>query len=416
VELSAVKIGYLMQQAPEIRRPPFDGPASHVREVITELVRRGHEVPVVARMDGAVWGSPDLVRFEPVSAGRMEAGPRRWAERALRRAQRQLRLPYLNWFESARFAEACSQELRGCDVLYERFSWVGFGGRLAARRLGIPHVIEYNGDPLHDLEAKGIAPGGLQRKLSVGLSRAALRGAVHVVASGEGWRRQAIDRWGLDPDRVSVVENGTGLLQVASRNELRAFKPDDGAAREIGLVYLGGFLPWHGISVLLRAFARAREKGARLRLWLIGSGDGMSDARQVLASSGLNGSVVMTGALTLAEYAPLLAGADIGLSPYCGWKEYAGLKLYDYKAAGLAVIASGEAGQPSTLEHGRTGWIVPPCDEGALCDAMVRLASDSALRRRLGREARLEAEASHGWDQTARRLESVFDRVVSHAV
>src|SRR3990172_1698420 len=189
-----------MQQAPEIRRPPYDGPASHVREVVSELKRRGHEVRVLARIGETLWVSTDLGPFQPVVVRRLEVGPRRWAEKAVRRMQRQLRLPYLNWFESERFAGACAQELSGCDVIYERFSWVGYGGRLAARRMGRPLMIEYNGDPLHDLEAKGIAPSGLQRRLSVGLTRAALHSAAHIVASGEGWRRRAIDRWGLDPD------------------------------------------------------------------------------------------------------------------------------------------------------------------------------------------------------------------------
>jgi len=410
-----VNIGYLMQQAPEIRRPPYDGPASHVREVVSELQRRGHQVRVLARIDEALWVSTDLSRFQPVAVRRLEVGPRRLTEKAVRRMQHQLRLPYLNWFESARFAGACVQELSECDVLYERFSWVGYGGRLAARQLRRPLVIEYNGDPLHDLEAKGIAPAGIQKRLSVGLTRAALHGAAHIVASGVGWRRQAIDRWGLDPDRVSVVENGTGLLRIVQREQLRAFEPEGADPREIGLVYLGGFLPWHGIAVLLRAFARARGQGAPVRLSLIGAGEGVQEARKAVAAAGLNGNVVMTGALSLDEYAPLLAAADIGLSPYCGWKEYAGLKLYDYKAAGLAVIASGEDGQPSTLEHGRTGWIVPPCDEDALTSAILRLASDPALRRRLGREARLEAERAHGWDQTASRLEAIFGQVTHHA-
>jgi len=48
-----------------------------------------------------------------------------------------------------------------------------------------------------------------------------------------------------------------------------------------------------------------------------------------------------TGALSPKQYAPKLAALDIGVAPYCGATEFAGLKSLDYKAAGLAIIASG---------------------------------------------------------------------------
>jgi len=116
--------------------------------------------------------------------------------------------------------------------------------------------------------------------------------------------------------------------------------------------------------------------------------------------------------LTAEQYAPYLAKSDIGVSPYCGWKEYSGLKLFDYKAAGLACIASGENGQPATLEHGETGWIVPPCDEDRLTQALVLLASQTELRRRLGQAARKDAEASHAWEHTVNKLETLFDHLI----
>lgn len=88
------------------------------------------------------------------------------------------------------------------------------------------------------------------------------------------------------------------------------------------------------------------------------------------------------------------------------------MKLLDYKAVGLAIIASGENGQPSVLEHGSTGWIVPPCDLEALFQALLRLSMDIDLRKRMGRQARIEAEVQHSWCQTATKLQELFFRVV----
>jgi len=74
-----------MQEGVEIRRPPFNGPANHVREVVQWLGRRGHQVRVIVRVDGRIWRSDDLASFVPVRARWFDRGPLRLAERAVRR-------------------------------------------------------------------------------------------------------------------------------------------------------------------------------------------------------------------------------------------------------------------------------------------------------------------------------------------
>ncbi|MGE0461440.1 MAG: glycosyltransferase, partial [Vicinamibacterales bacterium] len=290
-----MRIGYVMQEGVEIRRPPFNGPANHVREVVEWLGRRGHEVRVLVRVDGRIWRTDDLSSFVPVNVRWFDRGPLRLVERAVRRVQWELELPYAAAFESLRFSQACVQELQGYDLLYERFGWTGYGSGLAARRLGIPLVLEDNGDHLFDLEAKGIAPEGLQRRLSLALARMAVRRAAHVVSAGAGWREQFIRRWGIDQGRITTIENGTALLGMLPREHLRSFGDGAGVHVPVTLVYLGGFYPWHGVPVLLQALAAARARGARARLLMIGSGDGFEDARALASRLGLDDIVTFAG-------------------------------------------------------------------------------------------------------------------------
>jgi glycosyltransferase involved in cell wall biosynthesis len=175
---------------------------------------------------------------------------------------------------------------------------------------------------------------------------------------------------------------------------------------------IGAFEPWHGLHILLPALAKAVEQGVPLRLILVGDGTQREELEQLVAAHGLAPLVTFTGRLQPAEFARYLRLADIGLSPYCGRVEFSGLKLLDYKAAGLATIASGQDAQPAVLEHGRTGWIVPPCDKEALCQAIVRLATDVQLRQKIGQQARLEAEQIHRWRHTVRELEQIFAQVI----
>ncbi len=407
-----MKIGYLLEIGEELQSPPFNGPANHIRHVFNELSARGHQVCLLYRHQGQIWKSTDLSSFCLVIVHRTDKGIFRLVESGARRIQMELRLPYIALFESVRFSQACLQEISDCDLYYERISWMAYGGMLAARTRKLPWIAEYNGDPLADLEGKGAAPAGLQRRIAKFLFRSSLQKANHVIASGEGWRESCIHTWGVKPEKVTTVENGTDLLNSLQRNDLRSFGDFSPNSLPVEIVYLGGFYPWHGIHILLEACARAIQSGVRLHLVLIGSGDGLPAAQQRAAELGLEGHVDFIGRLSVEEYTPYLANAEIGVSPYCGWEEFSGLKLFDYKAAGLACIASGKDGHPQTLRHGETGWIVPPCDIDALTNALVKLVGDAELRRRLGQAARIEAECLHSWTHTVDRLESVIDAFV----
>jgi alpha-maltose-1-phosphate synthase len=404
-----MRIGYLLQAGvPDIRARPLSGAANHVKHIFDELCHLGHRVRLLARLDNQLWKSDDLENFEPVINRWLDQGPIRLFESGVRRLQYELQLPYAALFESLRFALACRQEIADVDLFYERMGWMGYGGGLAARWMKKPLVLEVNGDHLDEFDSLSIPPRGIQRSLSIALMKRAAHRASFAVTTGEGWRQRHIDRWEVDPDRVSVVENGSRMVDLLGRAELRFFESQDVAPETVTIIYAGAFEPWHGLDVLLKATAAALQRNVKLSAVLVGAGTEEDNLRRLTQDLGITDCVIFTGSLDENQLARQLARADIGVSPYCGRVEYSGLKLLDYKAAGLAIIASGEKGQPRVIEHGRTGWIVPPCDSNALSQAIELLACDAEFRRKLGREARIEAERMHTWKHTAQELGSVF--------
>jgi glycosyltransferase involved in cell wall biosynthesis len=412
-----MRIAYVMQDGgPDVRQRPLSGPANHVWQVFNELKNLGHDIRFLARYQGRLWSSHDLESFHPVVVPRYDGGPIRALERGVRGVQSRLQLPYLNLFESLRFATACVQQFTGCDILYERMGWFGYGAGLAARRTGIPLVLEVNnGDLTTELDRLGVAPKGIQRRLAIELMRRAVFRASHYVASGHGHRQRFIEFWGVEPERVTTVENGSELVHLLMRDQLRAFGPAEDHKSRVTIVYVGAFEPWHGVTVLLDAMPHIIASAPGVRLKLLGSGTLRSEIAQQITAMGLESHVEMMGQVDIHQVAERLKHADIGVAPYCGWMEYSGLKLFDYKAAALGIVASGENGHPATLCHEQTAIIVPPCNEGALAAAILRLIIDVELRRKLGREARLEAERVHSWRHTAEQLERVFLEVLQES-
>jgi glycosyltransferase involved in cell wall biosynthesis len=102
-----------------------------------------------------------------------------------------------------------------------------------------------------------------------------------------------------------------------------------------------------------------------------------------------------------------LAAADIGISwlPDDLWSRgKCGLKVLQYMAAGLPVVANPVGVQAEMVQHGRTGFLVETADEWI--EAILRLADDPALRRRMGQAGRQRVETEYsvaagaaGWNQ-----------------
>jgi glycosyltransferase involved in cell wall biosynthesis len=237
------------------------------------------------------------------------------------------------------------------------------------------------------------------------------RGVTHAVATGAGWRSRHIEQWGIEPAKVSVIQNGTALVELLSREQLRAFAPerDDACLR---VAYVGSFDPWQGLPTLLRAVSSVVASGASIELRIAGAGREEATLRSMTHQLGLERRVRFLGHLPVIDLGRCLCDCDVGVSLYHGRAEFTGLKLLDYKAAGLATVAVGDGGQPDVIEHGKTGVIVPPDDEQAVVSALLALSRDRAWQGQLGREARRSAEARHSWRHTVQALDNLFQRLL----
>ncbi len=408
-----MKIGYVVQFSSDLITPPFDGPANHTRQVVKELAKLGHSIRLVFGLHGSLFYSDDLVHFEELTFPRENFLPSLF-EKVIRKVQTILHLPYFAWFESRRFARTCLPLLQDVNVILERTSWMAYGGTLIARKLNTPIIQEFNGDPLIDLDAKKIAPQGIQRWLAKKIYQFTLRQSAKIIATGEGWRDMLIHNWKIPIQQIEVIENGSVMVDFLKRDQLKPFNSAGVvASTTVEIVFLGGFYAWHGTDLLIKAFTRCLSIKPNIHLTLIGAGVGLDETKKHVAALHLDHKITFTGQLSYQEYAPILATADIAVSPVCGRKEFSCLKLFDYKAAGLAILSSGENEQPSTLTHNKTGWIVPPCNVEALEYALLLLIGNPDLRRSLGYQARLDAEQFNAWLHTAEKVESLSMQILA---
>ncbi len=225
------------------------------------------------------------------------------------------------------------------------------------------------------------------------LMRLAARKARAVVCPTASAAQDAVTLLNLDPDRVHVVSGA-----VAPRFRVIDGEASAEACRRFGLqpgflLFVGTIEPRKNLVRLARAFARLRQDGFDKPLVICGAwGWKSKDLRPTIEALGIADAVVFTDYVSDEDLVALLnaAGAFVYPSLYEGF----GLPIIEAFACGVPVVTS-DLGAMAEVA-GSAALLVDPTDEAAIAEALTRVLSDDAERRRL-RGAGLEraAEFSH---------------------
>ena len=272
-----------------------------------------------------------------------------------------------------------------------------------------------------------------------GLVAAALAG-VPIIAHEKGFRRigpreRLMSRWvhtciGMT-ERVTEHVRSRGVrarrfLTIYDGIDCDEFRPGRGpmVRREFGIPedapvvgIVGHLQRWKGQHLVVEAVARARELQPALRCLIVGGvhrqgAEYAAELRARIASAGLEGHVLLTGARTdvpaCLDAMDVVIHASIRPEPF-------GRVMIEAMALGRPVIAPREGGPLEIVVDGETGILVPPRDAAALAQAISRLVADPEERRAMGRAARARVDAVFDIRHHVRAIEAVFDDVLAAA-
>jgi glycosyltransferase involved in cell wall biosynthesis len=359
------------------------GGSIHVQEVLRAFLKRGAQIDLFAT---AIGGDPPA-DLQTVRLRELPPAPKGDAERRERLS-----------LDANRYIRAGLERHGPYDLVYERYSLWSFAGIEWAQKSNTPSVLEVN-SPLIEEQAKHreLADRAAVEKVATQIFSAA-----RVVITVSDEVGNYVKGFSGAEGRVHVVPNGVNTDRFP--DNLKGTIPAGPGTFTIGFV--GSFRPWHGIPILIDAFAQLHARQPDTRLLIVGDGPEREKLTADVIKRGLKKDVRFVGEVNPTLIPELLASMDVAVAPYPSLENFyfSPLKVFEYMAAGRAVVASRIGQLEKVIRSGEDGLLVTPGDAAALGDALERLSNDESLRKRLGQNARQKILREHTWDAVADRI------------
>jgi Glycosyltransferase len=317
-------------------------------------------------------------------------------------------------------AEAGSINLRGFDLIHERFNLLALGGAWASRKLGIPFVLEVNADLLEQRKFKGVPERGLRRLFAVWATRICFSAAAKIICISAGLKDHLSRTWNIEDSKLMVLPCAADVEAFGQNLNSKHMRQSLGLMTEPVVIWVGGFYPWHDLDLLLKSFTLVLKKHPSAKLVLVGDGQTRPSIEQIVQKNGLRQAVIMTGAIAHADVPEMLSIADIAVVPSAPVSASRGgtgtpLKLFEYMAAGKAIVATALNEAAEVIQDGHNGLLVEAGDVNGFSEAMLTLLNHPKERDRLGQNARQQAIEQYSWQEYTRRLEEIYLNVLGNA-
>lgn len=384
------------------------GGAIHLRSFVRALGEVGHEVSVVC----SCASSPASLEAE--LQARVQPAPRtpwnhsfshaiaagnRFLGRSTRHNPDAVRV-----LHNLRFLKVAADAARqfGPDFIYERYTLWGLAGLRLAKARSIPLVLEVNAPLAYEQER--YRAGLTCPPLAGWVERRIWRKADLVIAISESLRRR-LEEAGVAPARTRILPNAADARLFHLNLEGESVRNRFNLHGRFVVGFVGAFRPWHGVDLMLDGFEEFHREDSSSHLLLVGDGPSRPLYEDKVRKMKLQEAVTFVGGVAHEDVPGFLAAMDVAVAPYPAVEDfyYSPLKLFEYMAAGRAVVASRIGQVAEIIVDGVTGLLFDPGDRSGLVSSIRSLRRDAERRIELGRRA-AEACSEHTWNRNAARV------------
>ena len=298
------------------------------------------------------------------------------------------------------------------DIIHAHDSNALLPVAIAARRLGRPFVYDAHDLWLHrPRRMRSRLYHGLQNGYYGVIERLLVPRAAATITVSQPIADHLARRYGLA--RVDLVPNYPERPTTVERRDIRGLPGAGGLLPSAPIIlYLGGLMGGRGIEYLVRSMKEVPQA----HLVLLGSGHQAAELADEALAIGVGDRVHVLPPVPPEQVIGYAASATIGVSPIVdsclNYRYSLPNKLFQYMAAGLAVVASDFPQVRDVIVGSGAGLVTDTRSPQMIARALSTLLADPDAARAMGERGRAAVDARYNWATSARALLAVYGRIV----
>ena len=228
----------------------------------------------------------------------------------------------------------------------------------------------------------------------------AFRQASHLIVHGQKLKQDVAARHRIDPGCIHVIPHGEFAICT------QWAQPDQ--AEQDNVLFFGRIWPYKGLQYLLQAEPLITAQVPTARIVIAGEGENIENYRHMIVNQ--DRVVIDNRFIPMHEIAGFFQRAAVVALPYVEASQSGVIPLA--YAFGKPVVATTVGSIPEVVDHGQTGYLVPPRDAAKLAEAIVSLLKDPALRNEMGQQGFQKAMTDLSWERIAKSTIQVYQAAI----
>lgn len=389
-----MKIGVITSAYPENEDDPH---GIFVHRLMREIIKRGHEVKVIAPFAG----EKTKYTFEGVDVERFNYFyPKRYQKLAGRAGMidnvKEGFLVKIQIFTYLFFNVVYSM-LRFKDMDIVHVQWPipnGLGALFLKKFYGIPYINTIHGEEIH-----------LSKRYHLLFAlRWLVNNSSKTITNSTATRNFCLEA-GLDGEKIDVIPFGV---------DTDFFRPIDVDKDDtiFQILSVGYLIERKGFEYLIRAMPHVLKEHKNARLKIVGSGPLESKLKSLIIELELEEHVEIIKNVSDTELLTTYNSADLFVLPSIvdsqGNTEGLGLVLLEAMACGLPVIGSDVGGIPDIIQNGNTGLLVKERDINGLIKIITNLIENKSVKDQIRINGNRMVVDKFSWDKIAQKYDELY--------
>jgi len=296
------------------------------------------------------------------------------------------------------------------DVVHTHSAKGGLLGRAVAWRLGIPAVLHtVHGAPFHPYQSP------LARRFFIGCERWAAKRCHRMISVADAMTDLMVAAKVAPRNKFVTIASGMDVepFLQAEQHRQRVRRQLGIEAHHVVVGKIARFFHLKGHDDLITAAVEVARVHPQVRFLLVGDGILRQSLQQRIERLGLSDHFIFTGLVSPDRVPELIGAMDVLV--HTSYREGLARALPQALIAGRPVVSYDVDGAREVTISEETGFLIPPRDVDALSAALVRLVSDSDLRRRLGREGQRRFTEPFRHQTMTRQIRELYQQVLSES-